>query len=173
MDQQDSTQARKEDIASTLSQAVVHLCSRYAHKYADVLISILLHEFQSSNRDNVIKLKPLNLEDLKALYTLFSEKRMEFVDIEKKNYPPHLQAYLFKLTIEIIPLYKVRKIIQHVSKMMDVIQPPFQETLSKEINRVSNCCSSLEENLKSFKQFLTKIMQSTAGKPIKSIITHR
>ncbi len=56
LDQQDLTQVRKEDIASTLSQAVVHLRSRYAHKYADVLITILLHEFQSSNRDNVINL---------------------------------------------------------------------------------------------------------------------
>ncbi len=162
LDQQDLTQARKENFTSILSQAIVHLRSRYAHKYDDILITILLHQFHSSNCDNVIKLKPLNLEDLKALYTLFSERRMEFVDIKKRNYPPHLQAYLLKLTVEIIPLNKVRKTIQQVSGMMDDIQPPVQEILSKEIKRVTNCCTSLEEKLKSFKQFLTKIMQSKA-----------
>ncbi len=53
LDQLDLTQASKEDIASILSQAIVHLRSRYANKYDDVLITILLRQFQSSNCDNV------------------------------------------------------------------------------------------------------------------------
>ncbi len=90
------------------------------------------------------------------MYKLYSKKRVKFEKVKEKNFPPHIQAYLLNLVIEIIPQNKITQILQQVTQMMEDLYPSIEENFLVEINKVLRGGSSLRQHLQSFKQFLNQ-----------------
>ncbi len=118
------TQSKMENI---IAQGIANLHSLYRGKYEDVLITILNPKFQSSC---------LTLKDFDSMHKLYSKERLKFEELKKKNSPPHLQAYLISLVIEISPQNNILQILQQVARMMEELNPKIEEYFLVEINKV-------------------------------------
>ncbi len=138
------TQSEIKSRKKIVEQGIGNLHSLYRGKYENVLITILDQNFQSSS---------LTLEDFNSMY---SKERMKFEELKMKNSPPHLQAYLISLVIEISPQNKIIPILQQVTQMMEDLYPRIEKIFLLEINKVLHSNSCLGQNLQSFKLFLNR-----------------
>ena len=139
----------QETIAADVSKAIVLLRSHYQHTYDDVLITILVHPFQSGNCDNVITLSPIALKDLGSMRKLFSEQRKIFNQYVAKKCPLHLQAYLFELAVDHCgeaTQCEIQQLFNHIMQMMKALKPSLDKELEECLEYVSSL-TTLRENL--------------------------
>ena len=149
----------QESIATEVAMGVNTLRSNCTKgSYDDILITILVHPFQSSHYDDIINFKPITLKDLKFLSESFSEQRAKFNGyLERKH---HLQAYLFYLAVDFCHGTKrslLQQFLQKTLFIMKKLQPPLEQMLLEELDAYT-CSDSYA--LSEFKKSLQSLMVS-------------
>lgn len=116
-------------LSSDISVVLHYLRSHYSNKYEDVLITLLVHQFQKQSHDNLIILKPMSLNDVVRLRQLFSEKVATFHELAKKKNPLCLQAFLFTVAVDVCDPSNVVQVLQQVEEKLGKVDEPLKEKI--------------------------------------------
>lgn len=148
-------QATNEDKklnVSNLTLAIHYLRSHYYRTNDDVLIFILVNQFKAGYHDGIISLKPMSLNDLERLHSLFTKNRETFNKYAKMKDPICLQACLFNIAMDSDVCStdeECQKLLQQVKQMMSNINPSLKLLVNDYIHD-SSYKESFKEELRSF-----------------------
>ena len=132
-----SLHSQSVPVATSVSQAIHSLRYNYHGTYEDILIKVLAFPFQNDDSNDVIKLKPLSLQDLKLLLEKFTEGREKCAaaitagasTLKKQSLLFNLAASSCNMTQE--GQFKIH--LKKVSQMMEALNPPLEIILSDEL----------------------------------------
>ncbi len=119
--------------AVEVAKGINDLRSHYRKTYEDILITILIHPFESSYFDDVITLKPISLDDILTLCKVFTEQGEKFNEYALRE-NLCLQAYLFKLAVSRCDISQLQQFLQRIKNMMEAVQLPLEQGVLEEVD---------------------------------------
>ena len=140
--------AANQKLTQEVSTAINYLRSSCRKTYDEVLITVLVHPFQSTCSSDTIILKPISLNDLKTIHKLFTEQRTKFLKFQEMH-ALNLQAFLFRLATDLCQKEQIQELFQKMRDMIDHLHPPLRQELVTELQDYSHSSilMTLKKNL--------------------------